>query len=121
MPAAWDSDAEFATMQAFRAIVLEASNAVLAAAPADMPRVRDRDLGAHLGSPKCHVCYVFETDAGLASATERKLTDWLVKSTREELLARDYPREFAALCDVSFTTHEEIVRTTGGNYYHYFR
>jgi hypothetical protein len=69
----------------------------------------------------CRRSAIATSDAGLAEATERKLTDWLMQSTRDELRARDYPAEFAASCNVTFTTHEEIVRMTGGNYYYYFR
>ena len=70
---------------------------------------------------KGNVCYVFESDAGLALARERKLTDWLDAQTRRELAGRQHPATGLAEFTVRFCTHEEILRKTGGDYYQFFR
>jgi hypothetical protein len=103
------------------AVIRAASDAALASAPPDLPPIRDRDMGSGIGMLKGNVCYVFETDAGLALARERKLTDWLDEQTRRELEERQYPATGLAEFTVRFCTHEEILRKTGGDYYHFFR
>ncbi len=104
----------------YRAIVSHATDRAILFAPEDMPHVRDRDLGVGLGLKDCHCCYVFETDADLAFARERKLTDWLDRETREQLVSTGCPQHFADQMRVTFTTHEDIVRKTGGDYRIYF-
>ena len=73
-----------------------------------------------VGLKDCHCCYVFETDADLAFARERKLTDWLDRETREQLVSTGCPQHFADQMRVTFTTHEDVVRKTGGDYRIYF-
>lgn len=114
-------DELFQEQARYDAMLREASDAALKAAPGDMPKVRDRNLGVGIGLVQGGVCYVFETDAGLAHAEARKLTDWLDNATREELLARGYPRDAIDGFAVRFTTHEVIVREAGGDYHAYFR
>jgi hypothetical protein len=101
-------------------VVRAASDAVLAAAPAELPRVRDRSMSVGLGLVHSGCCYVLETDADLAFARERQLTDWLERATRAELAARGYPVDKIAAFNVWFATHEDIVRKTGGDYHLYF-
>jgi hypothetical protein len=103
------------------AIIRAASDAVLASAPPDLPTIRDLDRGSGIGMLGGSVCYVFETDVGLALARERMLTDWLDAETKRELERRHYPAEGLAEFTVRFCTHEEILRKTGGNYYQFFR
>ena len=50
----------------------------------------------------------------------RQLTDWLTEATKHQLLLHGYPAEVIDHFDVSFVSHEEIVRKAGGNYHHYF-
>ena len=103
------------------AVIRAASDATLASAPAILPRVRDRDIAAHLGSPRGAICYVFETDEGLTFARERGLTNWLEARTRRELEQRDYPADGMLQFRVWYATHEQIQREAGGSYYHFFR
>jgi hypothetical protein len=103
------------------AIIRAASDAVLASAPPDLPTIRDLDRGSGIGMLGGSVCYVFESDVGLALARERMLTDWLDAETKRELERRHYPAEGLAEFTVRFCTHEEILRKTGGNYYQFFR
>jgi hypothetical protein len=107
-------------MRRYDGIVRAASDAALAEAPADLPPVRDRNLGTSVGPIHGVACYVFETDADLALATGRQLTDWLTEATRHQLLLHGYPAHVIDHFDVSFVSHEEIVRKAGGNYHHYF-
>jgi hypothetical protein len=101
-------------------IVHAASDAAIAAAPAEMPHVRDRDMGVALDLVQGSCCYVLETDADLAFAREHRLTDWLETKTREELAAHGFPKRGIAGFRIWFTTHEDIVRKTGGDYHIYF-
>jgi hypothetical protein len=103
------------------AIIREASDAALASAPPELPPIRDLDRGSGIGMLGGSVCYVFESDVGLALARERMLTDWLDAETKRELERRHYPAEGLAEFTVRFCTHEEILRKTGGNYYQFFR
>jgi hypothetical protein len=89
-------------------------------APKEMPHIRDRDMGAGIGLERCHCCFVFETDADLAFAKERGLTDWLEKTSREQLVFNGCPKHIADRFHVSYTTHEDVVRKTGGDYRMYF-
>ncbi len=114
-------DELFQEQARYDAMLRDASDAALKAAPRDMPKVRDRNLGVGIGLVQGGACYVFETDAGLAQAEARKLTDWLANATREELLARGYPRDAIDGFSVRFTTHEMIVREAGGDYHTYFQ
>ncbi len=82
--------------------------------------IRDRNLGTSVGPIHGVACYVFETDADLALATGRQLTDWLTEATKHQLLLHGYPAHVIDHFDVSFVSHEEIVRKAGGNYHHYF-
>ncbi len=113
-------DELYAEANRYRAIVGDATNRAIVFAPKEMPKIRDRDLGVAVGLKDCHCCYVFETDAGLAFAKEHGLTDWLVRETREQLVSTGCAQSFADLIRVSFTTHEDIVRKTGGDYRIYF-
>lgn len=67
------------------------------------------------------IWYVFQTDKEYELAKSNKLTDTLDKLTREELGKNGYPDEGLRKIMVSFTTDEDIQRTTGGNYGEYFK
>jgi hypothetical protein len=110
----WDETRRYA------AAIRVATDQAILYAPEEMPHIRDRDLGASLGLERCHCCFVFETDADLAFAKERGLTDWLDRTSREQLVFNGCPKHIADKFHVSFTTHEDVVRKTGGDYRMYF-
>jgi predicted NAD/FAD-binding protein len=107
-------------MWRYDAVIGVATDAAIALAPDGMPHIRDRDMGASIGLEHCHCTYVFETDADLAFARERQWTDWLDRTTREQLARNGTPKHLVDKFRVSFTTHEDIVRKTGGDYRMYF-
>lgn len=72
--------------------------------------------------PQCLVTwYVFQTDAELAEAKEGGLTKLIDQQTRHELTAGRYPPESVPKMMVSFTTDEDIERTSPGNPWDYFK
>jgi hypothetical protein len=104
----------------YDAVIRVATDSAIALAPEDMPHIRDRNMSAGIGLERCYCCYVFETDADLAFAKERQLTDWLDRETREQLAYNGCPKWIVDKFHVSFTTHEDIVREAGGDYRIYF-
>ena len=110
----WDETRRYA------AVIRVATDQAIAYAPDEMPHIRDRDMGASIGLDRCHCCYVFETDADLAFAKEQQLTDWLDRTTREQLAYNGCPKWVVDKFHVSFTTHEDVVRKAGGDYRIYF-
>ena len=104
----------------YYAIISHATDRAILFAPEEMPQIRDRNLGASYGLGELYCCFVFETDADMAFAKERKLTDWLEDRTRHELLFTGVPEHIAKRFRASYTTHEDVVRKTGGDYRMYF-
>ena len=104
----------------YRAIVSYATDRAMLFAPEEMPDIRDRNLGASYGLTELHCCFVFETDADMAFAKEYKLTDWLEDRTRHELGFTGVPQHIADRFRATFTSHEDVVRKTGGDYRMYF-
>ena len=104
----------------YYAIIRYATDRAMLFAPAEMPPIRDRDMGASYGLQELHCCFVFETDADLAFAKERQLTDWLERESRQQLVLTGVPERVASKFRASYTTHEDIVRKTGGDYRMYF-
>lgn len=104
----------------YRAIVSDATDRAILFAPEAMPHIRDRNLGAQYGLTELYCCFVFETDADMAFAKERKLTDWLEDRTRHELVLAGVPEHIADRFRATCTSHEDIVRKSGGDYRTYF-
>ncbi|MBX9844105.1 MAG: hypothetical protein K2Z80_20085 [Xanthobacteraceae bacterium] len=104
----------------YNAIVHHATGRAILFAPEEMPHIRDRNLGASYGLGELYCCFVFETDADMAFAKEHRLTDWLEERTRKELVLTGVPEHIANRFRASYTTHEDIVRKTGGDYRIYF-
>ena len=67
------------------------------------------------------VWYLFRTDAEYLQARATGLTTRIESRTRQKLHEGGYPAEWIAVVTVSFTTDEDIRRSTGGNYFHYFK
>jgi hypothetical protein len=104
----------------YNAIVKHATDRAILFAPEEMPHIRDRNLGAHYGLTELYCCFVFETDADMAFAKAHKLTDWLEDRTRHELVFTGVPQHIADRFRASCTSHEDIMRRTGGDYRIYF-
>jgi hypothetical protein len=104
----------------YYAIVSYATGRAILFVPEEMPHIRDRNLGASYGLGELYCCFVFETDADMAFAKEHKLTDWLEDRTRHELVATGVPEHIANRFRATYTSHEDIVRKTGGDYRMYF-
>jgi hypothetical protein len=109
-----------AEMLRYGAIVSYATNRAIIFSPEEMPHIRDRNSGAQYGLTELYCCFVFETDADMAFAKERKLTDWLEDRTRYELVFTGVPEHIANKFRATYTSHEDIVRKTGGDYRIYF-
>ncbi len=107
-------------MLRYGAIVSYATNRAMIFSPEEMPHIRDRNLGASYGLTELYCCFVFETDADMAFAKENKLTDWLDDRTRHELVRTGVPEHIANRFRATYTSHEDIVRKTGGDYRIYF-
>jgi hypothetical protein len=67
------------------------------------------------------VWYIFETDAELEQAQATGVKAKLDRLTRHYLNQFGYPQHVLDQIFVSFCSHEDIQRTTGGNYYDYFK
>lgn len=65
--------------------------------------------------------YIFATDDDLNAAASSGLTLEIDALTRRELAVGRYPEVGIPLMHVSFTSKEDVDRTAGGNYYHYFK
>ena len=104
----------------YSAIVSHATHRAITFAPEEMPHIRDRNLGASYGLTELYCCFVFETDADMAFAKAHKLTDWLEDRTRYELVFAGVPEHIASRFRATYTSHEDIVRKTGGDYRIYF-
>ncbi len=105
------------------AIVTIATDRIVKAIADRKPRLHSNFFyGASAIHPKHLVTwYLFETDADLAAAKESGLTTTIEQRTREELSDAGYPANGVTKMMVSFTTHEEIERETGGDYWSYFK
>ena len=104
----------------YGAIVSYATDRAITFSPEELPHIRDRNLGASYGLTELYCCFVFETDADMAFAKEHKLTDSLEERTRYELVFTGVPEHIANRFRASYTSHEDIVRKTGGDYRIYF-
>jgi hypothetical protein len=104
----------------YTSLIRVATDRAILSAPEEMPHIRDRDMGAGYGLQHLHCCFVLETDADLAFARDRELTGRLERDSREQLVLNGCPKHIAERLRVSFTTHEDVVRKTGGDYRLYF-
>ena len=65
--------------------------------------------------------YLFHTDADWEAAKRSGLTDTIERRTRKELSDAGYPAIGVSEMAVCFTSHEDIERETGGDYWRYFK
>ena len=65
--------------------------------------------------------YLFPTDAAWERAKVNGLTSDIERMTRAELVTGGYTQEGAQQMMVSFTSDEDIQRTTGGDHWRYFK
>ena len=78
--------------------------------------------GASAINPKHLVTwYLFSTDDEWENAKNNGLIADIEKLTRQELVRNNYPEDGATQMMVSFTSDEDIQRTTGGDYLAYFK
>lgn len=94
-------------------IVCQAADAVLAAAPGNMPRVKDRAVTVGFDRDHDSVVYVFDSETDLVTARRHLFTVWLSRRTRQELLARGYPAEAVGRFAVT-TASRETMADEGG-------
>ena len=113
-------DAQWREKLRYDRILTSASDAVLAAAPPDLPPIKERNLAIGIGLVRCGACYVFATDTGFELAKIKTLTQWLDQTTRKELLARGYPPDKIDEFHIWFTSHDATARKSGGNDHRYF-
>ena len=105
------------------AIVTAATDAVAADIASATPRLSSHFFyGASCIHPRHLVTwYLFATDAELAEARRNGLTERNEVLTRDYLGQRGYPAEALPQIRVGFTTDEDVQRTTGGDYWAYFK
>ena len=105
------------------AIVFAATGRVVAAIADQKPELHSHFFyGSSAIHPKHLVTwYLFHTDADWDAAKRSGLTTTIEQQTRQELAEAGYPANGCTEMMVSFTSHEEIERETGGNYWRYFK
>jgi hypothetical protein len=105
------------------AIVNAATSRVVAAIVDRQPALHSHFFyGSSAIHPK-HLAawYLFHTDADWEAAKLSGLTNAIEQQTRKELADAGYPLNGVTEMLVCFTSHEDIERETGGNYWSYFK
>jgi hypothetical protein len=105
------------------AIVNVATGRVVAAIVDQKPALHSHFFyGSSAIHPKHLVAwYLFHTDSDWEAAKQSGLTNAIEQQTRKELADAGYPLSGVAEMMVCFTSHEDIERETGGNYWSYFK
>lgn len=104
-------------------IVTGAMKRVIAAVAHRKPAIKSHFFyGASAIHPRHLVTwYLFQTDSEWQTAKSNGLISDIEKLTRQELVEAGYPADGAKEMMVSFTSDEDIQRTTGGDYRAYFQ
>ena len=116
-----------------RQIVKDAVEKTIAEFSHKNPQIyRNNYYGSYDYSPHSMVIwYIFKTDKDLAIAKESGMCNEIIKATISNLISLGYPkRALPSLsgrkttlpkASIEFTTHEDIERETGGDYWCYFK
>jgi len=109
--------------KALDVIVSTALSRVLDQVASRQPSIHSHHFyGASAINPnKLATWYVFRADADLQWAVDTQFTSEIDHLTRSELLTAGYPIQGVPFVHVAFTSHEDVQRTTGGNYGLYFK